>query len=290
MKSPLPPLAAALALALPALASADLLDLSISGNITAYDMQGDRVFDSISSTTSLRVHWRNVNFLSQRWAYRSIIEVDLASLPSNAVIDSALLTLSPTQFGSSSGGDPSFDFYGYVGDGSLGLADAAAGDLLVQTVAVGSFSPFQVDFTAYLQTLVTAGEAYLGINIRAEDEGLTFNSFDEEFNSNGIQSGTPTFPGPVFSVDFHASAPLPGSAWLLAAGLPVLLRLRRSRRPTALAPAGPARRARCPAAGSACGAAWPDLAAARSAVRNAAGAGRPGGGRRCAGSGSAAHH
>jgi hypothetical protein len=175
----------------------DSLELPVAGSISAYDQQGDLVFDTATSTSSLRVHWRNVNYLSQRWAYRSVIEYDLSALPEYAVIDSAVLSLNLTQYGSSAG-SPGFKFLGYVGDGVLELADASAGDESIATVQVNAITPIQVDLADYLQTLVDAGESYIGINIRSEDEGQTSNTFDEEFRSDSQ----------LLSVTYHIVSPV----------------------------------------------------------------------------------
>ena len=154
---------------------------------------------------SLHVWWRNVNYLNQRWARRSIIEVDISSIPVGAVINSAMLTIDPTQYGTSASG-PKFEFYGYVGDGVLELADTSAGDTLLNTVNLSGLGAFSIDITSYVQTLRDAGNTVLGINIRALDEGKTFNTFDEEFKSPGFQSTIPLSPGPVVQVDYATAS------------------------------------------------------------------------------------
>jgi len=180
------------------------VEIPILGNIVVADANGDGAYESVASTTSLHVWWRNVNYLNQRWARRSIIDVDLSSIPSGATISSAVLTIDPTQSGSSASG-PVFEVYGYAGDGILELADADAGDTLLDTVTLDGVLPFSIDVTAYVQSLVGAGNAILGINIRALDEGKTFNTFDEEFQSPGYQSTSSLSPGPVFLVDYTSA-------------------------------------------------------------------------------------
>ena len=199
----------ALPMFLPYALHAAVEDMPILGNIVVADANGDGDYESIASTTTLHVWWRNVNFLNQRLARRSIIEVDLSSIPAGAAINSAILTIDPTQSGSSASG-PVFQFYGYAGDGALELVDTPAGDILLDTVTLSGLAPFPVDITNYVQTLLDAGNTVLGINIRAFDEGKTFNTFDEEFKSSGFQSTNPLSPGPVVQVDFTSSAPADG--------------------------------------------------------------------------------
>jgi hypothetical protein len=199
-------------------AMCNVFDAPILGNISVVDVNGDLTFERVSSTTSLRVHWRNVIFLNQKFAYRSVLEVDLSSISVGAIIDSALLKITPTRVGTSAG-SPSFAFLGYVGDGTVGLSDADAGDRVVQNVTLSSASTdvFQVDFTRYIQDLLDNGDSILGINIRSNDEGKTFNTFDEEFRSHGIQTGRPLLPGPALTISFRP-VPLPGSIWFMALG------------------------------------------------------------------------
>ena len=207
-------------------ATATFIDATSLGNITVSDPDGDLVFTSVSSTSSLRVRWRNVNFLNQRDAFRSVLEFDLSAVTPGATIDSAILTITPTQVGSSAGG-ADFDFFGYVGDGVLGLADADAGTVLVENVLVPNTNPFQVDFTAFLQGVIDGGDSIVGINIRSADEGVTNNTFDEEFRSNGSGTSSTVFPGPQLTISFTPNAvPLPGSLWLTGLGLLALVRFR----------------------------------------------------------------
>lgn len=225
MKSIHPYLLALLAVLLPAHSNAASVDLPIVDNIAAYDAQGDLIFDSISSDHRLRVHWLNVNYLNQRWAYRGILEIDISALPSDANISSATLNIDPTLL-SSSEGNPGFDFLGYVGNGVLDLADADAGDQLIDNLVLDG-SAFQVDFTAFLQTLLAAGDTFLGVNIRSDDEGKTFNTFDEEFRAPSYTTTSTVLPGPSFTVNYGTAA-APSSALLLIAGL--LFRWFRNRR------------------------------------------------------------
>ena len=181
------------------------LEAPILGNIAINDANGDGSFETITSTTKIHVWWRNVNYLNQRWARRSAIEIDLSTLPANAIVNSAILTIKPIQKGSSASG-PDFEFYGYSGDGTLQTSDALQGDTLIDTITLIDLLPFSIDITNYVQSLIDTNETVLGVNIRALDEGKIFNTFDEEFESFGYTSTSTVFPGPKLLIDYTMPA------------------------------------------------------------------------------------
>ncbi len=186
--------------------TAETLEVPVIANASFYDSDGDGVFTSVASLSSIIVWWRNINFLSQRHAYRSALEIDLSNIPEGAIIDQANIQLFPTKKGDS----PTLEFRGYIGDGMMNLTDADAGDILLVSFHVNSLSePLIVDITSYMQSLLDSNESILGLNLRVASEGNQSNTFDDEIRANGFQSTSQVFLGPKVVVEFSSPKQVP---------------------------------------------------------------------------------
>ena len=160
-------------------------------NVTVYDANGDGIFESISSISQITAHWRNVNYLDQRWTRRGVIEVDLGAFPSNSRLESAELSF--YIIGRSN--TPDMEFWGYPGDGIADLDDAQSGDVKMNQQVFDANGTWTIDISDYARMLIQQGHRYLGINVRAASEGRTNNTYDDEIVFNGYQSTSQVFPG-----------------------------------------------------------------------------------------------
>lgn len=166
---------------------------------TFSDSNADGVFESSSNSGYLYAHWRNVNYLNQRYTKRVAVEVDLSDYLMAGRIEQAWLQFE--LIGTSN--TPELEFRGYVGDGVLELSDAAAGEQLLATKTIDSLRTVKVDISDYARQLQSQGQRYLGINIRTTSEGKTHNTFDDEVIFRGPQLSD----GLKVVVDNTASAP-----------------------------------------------------------------------------------
>jgi hypothetical protein len=144
----------------------------------------DGVFDALESDSGGLVF--GIDFIpghSESAEYRTMLEYSLSGFSPSTVIQFATLDLKP--FISPVGANQ-VDIFGYVGNGTVELADALA-DTLVSSRSFGSsfFGPLRFDVTTILQERVAAGDSFAGLGVRVRDTGSPnyfFVSFSLESN------------------------------------------------------------------------------------------------------------
>jgi hypothetical protein len=172
----------------------------------ALDMPADGVFDSIDTTSAgITVQSTAGGTPTTR---RGVFEFDIRAVPKGAAVQSASF-----QVRVYSGTAPSrFDLYGYQGDGVVDLSDATRGDTQVATL-VWSTLPASATFdvTGYVQSLVSSGVPFLGLNLRALEVGQNYS-----VTVGALESSPP----PQLTVTYSTSGPpVPPQDWRL---LPLL--------------------------------------------------------------------
>jgi PEP-CTERM motif len=103
---------------------------------------------------------------------RSAIEFDLSTVPRNAMVSSALLEISVDEyqgyFDGTSNIDPLFEVNGYVGTGTVSLADMTAGSLLAGPLDPGASEPyFAIDVTSFVTSHLA--DQFAGFNLSEVD-------------------------------------------------------------------------------------------------------------------------
>jgi hypothetical protein len=172
----------------------------------ALDAQADGVFDSIDTTSP------GITVLSNGGATpatrRGLFEFDLRSVPKGASVLSASFQVKV--YGGTS--PARFDLYGYRGDGVVDLSDATRGDTQVATLIWSSLpSSATFDATGYVQSLVSQGVPFLGLNLRALEVGRSYSV------TVGAEESSPP---PQLTVTYSTSGPpVPPQDWRL---LPLL--------------------------------------------------------------------
>ena len=139
--------------------AASQLVLDYSSLATATD-QGpqDGVFDSFTPANLGSVN--NNGYTSLRTAF----EFSLASIPPNATIDAAVVTVRLYN----DPGISSLQLHGYSGDGAVALGDFAR-DGPVATFSAGTWGQFfQLDVSTFIAGLITTGSPYAGFNVREQ--------------------------------------------------------------------------------------------------------------------------
>jgi len=142
----------------------DVLDINFDG-------LGDEVFDTF-----------NIVLLGTTGEAREIAEFGISgfSIPPSEVISGATFQVRISStivcgLGLSCTGDTpdSLGVYGYVGNGIAEASDFQAGTLL-DTIAPPSYSAGQLltfDVTAFVQSLVSNGDSFVGLGVRAQEFG-----------------------------------------------------------------------------------------------------------------------
>lgn len=140
------------------------------------DSDGDGTFETSFGTTGNDL--RTAKLQPPRAEERSLLETDISSIPANATVVSA--TLSLTTYFTSSGLEPgNIDLLGYAGDGVLVTADATASANVVGTVTIprGVNTTYAIPLsTSFVQSLIGTSN-FLGIATRTDqDESISFHS------------------------------------------------------------------------------------------------------------------
>ncbi|ABC28062.1 hypothetical protein HCH_01187 [Hahella chejuensis KCTC 2396] len=190
-------------LSCPALGFALEISAPIVGNATFSDNDVDGRFESIYSTSYLYVHWRNVNYLNQRYARRAVIEIDLSEFPDDRRLEQAWFEFDLTGYSNK----PNVAFWGYSGDGVVDLSDAERGEALIATQAIDGTGDWRVDLSQYARKLKAEGKRYLGVNIRSTNEGKRETTYDDEITFPGYQSNSDVFKGVRFLMSDEPGAP-----------------------------------------------------------------------------------
>jgi hypothetical protein len=142
----------------------------------------DGVFDALESDSGGLVFGIIFNpGHSESAEYRTMLEYSLSGFSPSTVIQSATLDLKP--FISPVGANQ-VDIFGYVGNGTVELADALAGTL-VSSRSFGSsfFGPLRFDVTTFLQERVAAGDSFAGLGFESAIQvRLTIFSFHSHWN------------------------------------------------------------------------------------------------------------
>lgn len=125
---------------------ADILVLAPAVDGTILDVTGDGVFDSTNATaTSMTVR----NFPGSV-IDRAVMEFNISSIPTNATINSAVLTL--TNIGIANA-PLTIGFVGYSGDGNLTVSDGSIAGQTLLSVQYTTLSTLQIDLgTSFLQS------------------------------------------------------------------------------------------------------------------------------------------
>jgi len=162
---------------------ASTVDLSYTAAASAIDNgPEDGVFDAIVSTTVGSVMDNEYSSL------RTALEFSLASIPSSAVINSAVLKFPIQNYT----GSRLVELHGYAGDGAVQLGDFAFNGLLgTATVDATGLQSLSIDVTSFVAGLAATSGAFAGFNIREAPFGFS----DVMFIDFGIIA-------PVLSVDY----------------------------------------------------------------------------------------
>lgn len=168
-----------------------IYELPVSGNITVKDSGGDDTFETITAYSEIKVHWKNVDGMSQRWKCRGIIEFDLEPFFPLRRAETAILKFCTNQRSNR----PEIQFWGYRGDGITELSDANRGDVLITTQIIDDLDTWEVDLTSFVNSQIRQGNRFIGINLRESSEGKTDNTYDNEVTFKGYQSTDPVFCG-----------------------------------------------------------------------------------------------
>ncbi|WP_431686776.1 hypothetical protein [Hahella sp. NBU794] len=190
-------------LSCPALGFAMEISAPIVGNATFSDNDVDGRFESIYSTSYLYAHWRNVNYLNQRYTRRAVIEIDLSAFPDDRQLEHAWLEFYLTGYSN----QPDVAFWGYSGDGVLDLSDAERGEALLATQAIDNLGSWRVDLSRYARQLKAEGKRYLGLNIRSVSEGKRDNTYNDRIIFPGYQSNGNVVKGVRFFMNDEPGAP-----------------------------------------------------------------------------------
>lgn len=182
-------------------AAGDMVVLPASAFGTRIDFNLDEIFDGPPQsvlTTSLSLFPTSEKIIE--------IEFDLASLPADAVIDSALLRLSP---GTSS---ISHELYGYSGNGMLPDAAVPGPALILFDTAS---APQFLDVTAFTQTLDIGAGEFAGFMVRMAP------------SAQGHLVGWDNITTPPQLTVAFSVVPAPGAILLAGLGLGALVLFRR---------------------------------------------------------------
>ena len=162
---------------------------------TAFDANGDGVFDSIITNDPTA----GADFAAT--TSRGLLEFDLSSISGN--VTSAELTLHRSS--SKLGSGFNVEFHGYVGDGVLETSDALVDNLITNVpIDVGTPINFNIDVTSFVQSLPD----YAGFMLRLTDE--TTESVFQAFSSHDL--------GNLLVVNY-SPVPIPPALYLFGSGL-----------------------------------------------------------------------
>lgn len=144
---------------------ASSLDLSVTAAAAAVDYgPEDGLFDDIISTTLGSVSDNEYT------GFRTVLEFSLASIPSSAVINSAVLKFPIQNFV----GSRLIQLHGYAGDGAIQLGDFAHDGLLGEApVGPTGDQNLSIDVSAFVAGLAATSGSFAGFNIREVPFGLS---------------------------------------------------------------------------------------------------------------------
>ncbi len=147
---------------------------------------------------------------------RGVFEFPVNSIPQGSLVTSATLQLYVWFAGGNSGTTGSYQLCGFAGDGAVTTGDWANDGLALQSFnnTVGNFGPRIFDVTAFVQSRVSAGDAYSGFLVK----GFTPNVL-VGFTSLEYTGG---FPRPLLDV-WYTPIPEPGVITLLVLAGTVML-------------------------------------------------------------------
>jgi len=187
----------------PALATT--VDIVAAADREARDFDIDGVWSFVDPETALILHaGYDAGPLQE---FRSALEFDLTSIPANAVVSAATVSLFVSQVYSLS----TVDIYGYTGNGVIELADMQGGTPLSSFGTIVGTAEVALS-AAFFSDLISSGAGFAGLRLQweAEDEFSTVQIRSSEFSL--VESR------PTLTLEY-AAVPEPGGALLLALGL-----------------------------------------------------------------------
>lgn len=157
----------------------EVIDGGFSG---PFDGLGDELFPNNFDTVVLGFQGESAEFAEFNLTQFSIPPLALIT---NAIFQAQIFTTQTFGLGSPGGVPPNnLGVFGYVGNGEPNASDLQAGTLLttVDTSTATGGEILTFDVTSYIQNLVSNGDTFVGLAVRAQDPG-------------GLTLGGANFPG-----------------------------------------------------------------------------------------------